>query len=165
MLKEIWMGEFLHEAENTRKLLKAIPDSALNWKPGENKWTTAELASHIVSIYNWYPPVLEQTEFKLDQHQYQREDITKASNILAKFEENLKLAQQTLERFDETKAKELWKMTHGGHELIPATPRLAIFRNMLCNHLYHHRGELIVYLRMTGNRVPGLYGPTADDAQ
>jgi hypothetical protein len=27
------LGEFFHEAENTRKLLKMIPDNALGFKP------------------------------------------------------------------------------------------------------------------------------------
>ena len=27
------------------------------------------------------------------------------------------------------------------------------------NHLIHHRGQLSVYLRQTGSKVPGIYGP------
>jgi len=30
------------------------------------------------------------------------------------------------------------------------------------NHSTHHRGQLIVYLRLLGLRVPSVYGPTAD---
>ena len=30
------------------------------------------------------------------------------------------------------------------------------------NHSAHHRGQLIVYLRVLGLRVPSVYGPTAD---
>ncbi|MGH9717750.1 MAG: DinB family protein [Candidatus Acidiferrales bacterium] len=30
------------------------------------------------------------------------------------------------------------------------------------NHSTHHRGQLIVYLRVLGLRVPSVYGPTAD---
>lgn len=30
------------------------------------------------------------------------------------------------------------------------------------NHSTHHRGQLIVYLRILGLRVPSVYGPTAD---
>ena len=29
--------------------------------------------------------------------------------------------------------------------------------------MIHHRGQLTVYLRMNDLKVPGLYGPTADD--
>ena len=30
-------------------------------------------------------------------------------------------------------------------------------------HLAHHRGQLTVYLRLLGAKVPSVYGPTADD--
>ncbi|SFQ63876.1 DinB family protein [Flavobacterium akiainvivens] len=42
-------------------------------------------------------------------------------------------------------------------------PRDIVVRSTLFNHIYHHRGEMIVYLRATGNKVPGLYGPTYED--
>ncbi|RYY37199.1 MAG: damage-inducible protein DinB, partial [Sphingobacteriaceae bacterium] len=31
------------------------------------------------------------------------------------------------------------------------------------NHMVHHRGQLTVYLRMNGLKVPSIYGPSADD--
>ena len=43
-------------------------------------------------------------------------------------------------------------------------PRAAVLRTMIFNHTVHHRGQLTVYLRMTGAPVPGLYGPSADEA-
>jgi uncharacterized damage-inducible protein DinB len=30
------------------------------------------------------------------------------------------------------------------------------------NHSTHHRGQLVVYLRLAGELVPSVYGPTAD---
>jgi len=33
------------------------------------------------------------------------------------------------------------------------------------NHLAHHRGQLTVYLRLNEQRVPAIYGPSADDQQ
>jgi uncharacterized damage-inducible protein DinB len=31
------------------------------------------------------------------------------------------------------------------------------------NHWAHHRGQMTVYLRLMGQKVPALYGPSADD--
>jgi uncharacterized damage-inducible protein DinB len=31
------------------------------------------------------------------------------------------------------------------------------------NHLYHHRGQLLVYLRLLGEPVPAVYGVSADE--
>lgn len=163
MLKQNLRNEFFHEGENTRKLLKAIPDSVLDWKPSEKNWTTAQLASHIAGIYDWYDVVIRLEKFNLDEYKYDRGDLSRAVNIVTKFEENFARAQHALEIFDESKAMELWSMVKGGREVIPPAPKIEIIRNVLCNHVYHHRGELIVYLRSNGHKVPGLYGPTYDD--
>ncbi len=165
MIVQSLMGEFQYEVENTRKLLNAIPDSALDYKPAEISWTTGQLASHIAEVYNWFEGTFHQDVFDMAAYKYDKGDITKTSNIVAKFEENVKLAQSALERAtDESMFKE-WKMVMGGMEpLFPPMPRIQVVRGFLFNHLYHHRGEMIVYLRATGNRVPGLYGPNAEES-
>lgn len=163
MIKQALLGEFLHEAENTRKLLKAIPDSALDWKPSEKNWTTAQLASHIAEVYNWYESTFNQDVFDMGSYNYDKGDISKAENIVAKFEENVANAHKAIENSDEAAYMNEWKMVAGGNEIFPPMPKIQVIRGFLYNHLYHHRGELIVYLRSTGNNVPGLYGPTADD--
>ncbi len=164
MIVKSLMGEFLHEVENTRKLLNAVTDDSLNWKPSEKNWTTGQLASHIAEVYNWYEPTLHQNVFDMATYKYDKGDITKAANIVAKFEENVIAAKDSLERATDESMFENWKMVMGSDvPIFPEMPRIQVVRGFLMNHLYHHRGELIVYLRATGNRVPGLYGPTADD--
>jgi uncharacterized damage-inducible protein DinB len=164
MIVKSLLGEFMHEAENTRKLLNAIPDSALDYKPSEKNWTTGQLASHIAEVYNWYDGTFNQNEFDMGSYKYDKGDISKAANIVAKFEENVKAAQTVLENAKDETMFENWSMVMGGNELMPPMARIQVIRGFLMNHLYHHRGELIVYLRSTGNSVPGLYGPTADDS-
>ena len=41
-------------------------------------------------------------------------------------------------------------------------PKLTLCTLML-NDSIHHRGQLSVYLRMTGSRVPSIYGPSRDE--
>lgn len=163
MIVQSLLGEFMHEAENTRKLLQCIPDSALGYKPSEKSWTTAQLASHIAEIYNWYPSTLLEPVFDMSTYKYDKGDISKIANIIAKFEENMALAKSALEKSTDAGMAEEWKMVMGDKELLPPMPRIQIARGFLMNHLYHHRGEMIVYLRATGNKVPSIYGPTADD--
>ena len=76
MIVQSLLGEFLYEAENTHKLLKAIPDSDLEWKPSEKNWTTGQLASHIAEVYNFYPftlhkDVLAMAVYKYDKVKFQ----------------------------------------------------------------------------------------------
>lgn len=40
--------------------------------------------------------------------------------------------------------------------------KIDLLRFMLHDHI-HHRGQLSVYLRMSGGRVPSIYGPSKDE--
>lgn len=164
MLVKLLLSEFMREAESTRKLLNAIPDSALDYKPSDKSWTTAQLASHIATIYDWYKGVFRYTAFDMGTHHYEKGDISKAANIVAKFEENVKEAQTLIEEAQEEAMFDQWSMLVNGQIVMPPAPRIEVIRGFLMNHIYHHRGEMIIYLRATGNTVPGLYGPTAEDS-
>jgi uncharacterized damage-inducible protein DinB len=54
-----------------------------------------------------------------------------------------------------------WRLLAGGHVVLDQ-PRHVVLRDTL-NHLAHHRGQLTVYLRLTDQTVPAIYGPSADD--
>ena len=41
--------------------------------------------------------------------------------------------------------------------------RTEILRTRVFSHMIHHRGQLSVYLRLLESRVPGMYGPSADE--
>jgi uncharacterized damage-inducible protein DinB len=57
---------------------------------------------------------------------------------------------------------QIWRLTNDGRELM-AMPRAAFLRGIMLNHWYHHRGQLLVYLRLLNLPVPSVYGPTADE--
>lgn len=164
MLVQSILGEFLHEAENTRKLLKAIPDSALDFKPSPTSWTTAELASHIAEIYNWYTGTFQANVFDIGKYEYDNVDLSKAEHIVGKFERAFEKAKKSIESATDESFAEMWTMVGNGKTYIPEMPRIQVVRGFLMNHVYHHRGEMIIYLRSTGNKVPGLYGPTYEES-
>jgi len=165
MVRQALLGEFLYEAENTRKLLAAIPDSALDYRPQPFLWSIAQLASHIAEVYNWYDVTFNQDEFDMGAYQYDKGDISSAANILAKFETNFEAAKAAIERWDEATLMNVWSMTAGGQPVFPPMPKAQVIRGFLYNHLYHHRGELVAHLRASGNKVPSLYGPVYEDSQ
>jgi uncharacterized damage-inducible protein DinB len=165
MIKQALLGEFAHEAENTRKLLNAIPDSALDYRPQPHLWSVGQLASHIAEVYNWFGATINQDVFDMGTYKYDKGDISKAANIAAKLEQNIAIAKEVLENADETKFMNLWHMQMGGNDIMPPMPKINVIRGFLFNHLYHHRGELVAHLRASGNKVPGMYGPTYEESQ
>jgi uncharacterized damage-inducible protein DinB len=50
-----------------------------------------------------------------------------------------------------------------GPKTIMALPRVDMIRSIMLNHWYHHRGQLLVYLRLLDVPVPSVYGPSADE--
>lgn len=164
MIVKSLLGEFLHEVESTRKLLKAIPNSALDFKPSAHSWTTAQLATHIAEIYDWYPGTFHGNEFNMDTYQRDEVDTSNIDNIIGKFERAFGRAKESIESATDESMFEDWKMTAGCKTVLEPMPRIQVVRGFLMNHIYHHRGEMIVYLRATGNKVPSIYGPIYEDS-
>ena len=54
-----------------------------------------------------------------------------------------------------------WKLLARG-QVVMEEPRHVMIRDTI-NHWAHHRGQMTVYLRLMGAKVPALYGPSADN--
>ena len=50
-----------------------------------------------------------------------------------------------------------------GDKIFLTLPKIAVVRSFAFNHLYHHRGQLSVFLRLLNVPLPNVYGPTADE--
>lgn len=157
------ISEFEHEVINTRKLLLAIPEKDLDYKPAPTSWTMGELAQHIATIYYWYVGTLTQDVYNVAADTLERGEPDDIDATLALFERNVERARAALNGLTEERLQDLWTMKAGDRTVLGPLPRGVVARGFLFNHLYHHRGEMIVYLRSTGNNVPGLYGPTYED--
>ncbi|UYQ91147.1 DinB family protein [Chitinophaga horti] len=165
MLSQILLAEFEHETNSTRKLLEAIPEKDLAYKPSPVSWTMGELAQHIATIYYWYVGTLTQAEYDLTADTLERGAPSDIKATLALFEKNVELARKALEGLKDEDLQQPWSMKAGGKVVLGPMPRGIVVRSFLFNHIYHHRGEMIVYLRATGNKVPGLYGPTYEQSK
>jgi uncharacterized damage-inducible protein DinB len=55
-----------------------------------------------------------------------------------------------------------WSLLFDGKPVM-TMPKAGVLRTAMMNHLIHHRGQLSVYLRLTGVPVPSIYGPSADE--
>ena len=164
MLLQSLIAEFEHEVTNTRKLLQAVPQKDLAFKPSPVSWTMGELAQHIATIYYWYEGTLTKDVYDIAAEKLERGDVNDKEATLHLFERNVEKARQALQTLSEESLRQPWTMKSGQRTVLGPLPRGMVSRGFLFNHIYHHRGELVVYLRATGNKVPGLYGPTYEDS-
>lgn len=163
MLLENLIAEFEQEAKSTRRLLEAIPEKDLSFKPSPVSWTMGELAQHIATIYYWYVGVFTETVYDMANDNLERGSVNDLKSTLELFETNLDKARQAIKSLKEENLDEHWTMKVGERTVLGPLPRAVVIRSFLYNHIYHHRGEMVVYLRATGNKPPGLYGPTYED--
>jgi uncharacterized damage-inducible protein DinB len=71
-------------------------------------------------------------------------------------------AKSLLGNASDATMQETWRLVAGDCELL-AMPRAAFLRAIMLNHWYHHRGQLVVYLRQLNVPIPSVYGPSADE--
>ena len=85
-----------------------------------------------------------------------------ASELVPSLTESVAKAKRALGGFDDARMVATWRLQSGGRDIM-AMPRGAFVRAIMLNHWYHHRGQLLVYLRLLNQSVPSVYGPTADE--
>ena len=156
------LQELEQEAATTRRLLERVPDSRTSWRPHEKSWTLGELAMHIAMVpggvaeFVARPSPVQAPEFPTPPA------APNTAELLRRFDESIAKARTVLSGMDDEAAMEMWRMVNGGRDVM-AMPRAAFMRAIMLNHWYHHRGQLLVYLRLLDQSVPSVYGPTADE--
>src|SRR5207249_6891010 len=161
------LSEFDEEMKNTRKVLERCPDEKWNWKPHEKSGTLGWLAAHVGTVPEWITMTINTEELDyapVGGPSFEPPKITNRKELLAEFDKNVADAKSALAGVSDAEMMKNWRLLAGGQEIF-AMPRIAAIRSMVLNHHYHHRAQLTIYLRLINVAVPGLYGPSADEAQ
>jgi len=157
------LPEFDHEMANTRTMLERVPEDQLAFKPDAKSMTLARLAGHIAEMPGWGSATMQGDSLDLASFRGQKPlEMTSRSQVLAAFDKNVADARRAIAAGSDESMMGMWVLKMGDTEILKM-PRVAVLRSMVLNHVIHHRGQLSVYLRMTGAQVPGMYGPSADD--
>ena len=159
------IAEYDRETAKTRKMLEAIPtDADLNYKPHPKSMSLGRLAGHLTDMAgNWAMTTLTQDklEFAAD-HKWDPYIPASKAALLEKFDSGLPKVRKELAAVSPQKWDEHWQFIFGGQKFID-DPRHQVFREMVISHMIHHRAQLGVYLRLLDAKIPGTYGPSADE--
>jgi uncharacterized damage-inducible protein DinB len=164
---QMMLDEFDQEMQNTRKVLERCPDEKWNWKPHEKSGTLGWLAGHVGTVPEWITMTINTDHLDyapVDGPSYTPPKIENRAQLLAAFDKGSAEARAALAKVSDADIAKGWRLLAGGQEVF-TMPRVACIRGMCLNHLIHHRAQLTVYFRLVGVPVPGLYGPSADEAQ
>jgi uncharacterized damage-inducible protein DinB len=157
------LGELEHEAKTTARVLERVPAAHLSWKPHPKSFSLGQLALHVASVPGNVAALAAQDRVETDPLRFEQAEASSTSELLPALTASLARAKETLGAFDDAAMQATWRLADGGRELL-AMPRVQFVRAIMLNHWYHHRGQLLVYLRLLDVPVPSVYGPTADES-
>jgi uncharacterized damage-inducible protein DinB len=155
------LAEFEQELKTTKKFLDRVPESKLNWKPHEKSMTAGELALHIAQVPAGVLAMAMQDE-AAPPSTADRPQPANLREVLAALDHSAAFVRQRLAKIDDERMRDTFTIAQDGRTIM-AMPRMAFLRAVMLNHWYQHRGQLGVYLRLLGAKVPSSYGPSGDE--
>jgi uncharacterized damage-inducible protein DinB len=156
-------AELKQEAEITNRVLARVPEDKLTWKPHAKSMTLGQLALHTATIPGGIAKITEDDAFQLDPARFGNPpQPADHAEIMNAFKDSVANAAVYLDGLTDEKVEATWKLSLGEKELL-SLPRKWVLRSIMFNHLYHHRGQLSVYLRLLDVPVPAIYGGSADE--
>jgi uncharacterized damage-inducible protein DinB len=156
--REFFLQRWEQEQPAFAKVLRAIPEGQLAYKPHERCTPAGALAWQLVEEQKQLAEMLDTGEvrFALTQHP------AAASDISSEWEKATDALRAKLKSADDAKWSGKAKLVMGEGAEWSDT-----LENMCWGYLFdmvHHRGQLTAYLRPMGGKVPSIYGPSADDS-
>jgi uncharacterized damage-inducible protein DinB len=155
------LAELEQEAETTRRVLERVPADRLSWKPHFKSMSLGQLALHVATVPGNVAEIAAMDVIPEPPDFVQAEART-TSELVPSLADSVRQARRALGQFDDERMHAMWRLQRGGKDIL-AMPRVAFVRAIMLNHWYHHRGQLLVYLRLLDQSVPSVYGPTADE--
>lgn len=139
------------------RVLQAIPEGRLDYRPDPKARTAVELAWLLA---------FEETALlglvKTGSFEWKEEPPPRVEKIVAAFERNSADVNAALESLNEAAWEKKVRLVMGGGGAWEDS-----LSQMVWGFLFdaiHHRGQLSTYLRPMGGKVPSIYGPSADDS-
>jgi uncharacterized damage-inducible protein DinB len=163
-LRDFFLAEIDREVERSRRALEQVPEGKYNWKPHEKSMIFGYLADMVATIPTWVTMQIKQDELDVapaeGQQTKQKQKETR-EELLQALDESAAAAHVALEQTTDDHLMTSWRLLARGNVVMEA-PRHEMIQDTI-NHWAHHRGQMTVYLRLMGAKVPALYGPSADD--
>ena len=147
-----------NEHQTTRRVIEAIPLDKGDYRPDAVSKTALELAWHIVASEHRFFSGIPLGAFDFSPIP-RPESAANSAGIAAWFEESF---AANLRKLEGLSGEQLARsMDFRGMFQLPAVG----FVQLALNHTIHHRGQLSVYLRPMGGKVPSIYGESYDATQ
>jgi uncharacterized damage-inducible protein DinB len=150
------------EASTTKRVLERVPEAHFMWRPHAKSMSLGQLALHVATLPRQLTEFIAEDELDFSAAAGGPPTVSSRRELLQAFTSGIEQARSYLASLSDERATATWRLMAGERQLF-AAPRAIVLRSFLFNHWYHHRGQLLVYLRLLDVAVPSVYGPSADE--
>lgn len=155
--KESYCTAFDREYQTTLKVLRAFPVAKAELKPVESSQSAREIAWTLALCQSCVEPIL-----RGDAMMKEMPPIPSTwPEVLSAFEDAHKRSTTRLAELKEEDLNRTARTMVGPKQ--EGDVRVGGLLWDMLNMTIHHRGQLSVYLRIAGGKVPSIYGPSADE--
>jgi uncharacterized damage-inducible protein DinB len=155
ILNAVGLPSLHAEHPMTKKVIAAIPADKVDYRPDSIARSAIDLAWHIVTAENRFLEAVSSGAFDLTPRP-RPETVRSPADVNAWYEERF---SECLTRLKGLSGDQLAKtIDFRGIFQFPAVSYIQLG----LNHSIHHRGQLTMYLRPLGAKVPSIYGESYD---
>lgn len=165
-LNEYLLAELDREVERSRWALEAVPEGKFDWKPHEKSMIFGYLVNMVAMIPSWITMEIEQDELDVapsEPPKEERKRLETSQDLLQALDTAASGARAALQGTTDEHLMTPWRLLARG-QVVMESPRHVMIQDTIA-HWSHHRGQMTVYLRLMGEKVPALFGPSADDSR
>lgn len=154
---EHFLNTWQREAENTTRLLRALPASQYDFRPDPGGRSLGELAWHLAEGDAYMSHGTDAGDFDMSAKPPNIERPRSVDALAPGYE---RVHNEAVARIRKLTSTDLDRSVpfFGG-----PMPIRNILWDMLISHAVHHRGQLTLMCRLAGGQAPGLYGPNRED--
>jgi uncharacterized damage-inducible protein DinB len=140
------------------RVLRALPDGRLDYRPHARSRTAAEIAWTIATEEGDLAMLLEtgKVDFK------ETPPAATLGELVATYERNAAAVDERIARQTPADWEKKGQFLMGGVPVWETT--IGEFAWGFLFDAVHHRGQLSAYIRPMGGKVPSIYGPSGDDS-
>ena len=160
-ISELLVQEFDEEIKKTRATLQRVPAQP-DFAPHARSTPLGRLAPHVAQLAGFGLAVLTTPRLDFSAGTYRPVPFESGAQLVALLDEGAAKTREALVKTPDAAWLERWELSMSGTRLFEGS-RFMAYRQMFLNHIVHHRAQLGVYLRLTGQPVPSTYGPSADE--
>jgi uncharacterized damage-inducible protein DinB len=163
-MTEFLLAELNREVERSRRALEEVPEGKYDWKPHEKSMIFGYLADMVATMPSWVAMQVMKNDLDVaptDGSTMKQEPKKTSAALVQALDKSAADARAALEKTTDEHLNTNWQLKARGN-VVQEGPRYAMIQDTI-NHWAHHRGQMTVYLRLIGAKVPAIYGPSADD--